>query len=319
MSSTWRALTARLLTPSAKTTSLEVRGFHEKDAAAKKRLETIGARFLGGFRIALESPDVATAGARLDTVDRPYRGFAYEGAAMALAVLDGLVPWGRGRVERFIAGPAARHVYMAHIGIGWAYGRLPRSRWRFITPTDPVLRWLALDGYGFYRAFFQTKRWVGEQHVERDFPWPPEGPADYANRVIDQGIGRAMWFIGGTAVDRVTALISAFPEPRHNDLWSGAGLAATYACGVTEAELRAFWANAGPHQPAVAQAAAFAAKTRVLAGLATEETRMATAVFCGATPEEAAAVTDETLVDLPPDGVVPAFEVWRQRIQKHFV
>jgi len=29
-------------------------------------------------------------------------------------------------------------------------------------------------------------------------------------------------------------------------------------------------------------------------------------------------LTDEALADLPADGVLPAFEIWRQRIQAHW-
>ena len=58
--------------------------------------------------------------ARLDTVPREYRGFAYEGASMALAILDGMLPAGGKRLDRFVTGPAAHQVYTAHVGAGWA-------------------------------------------------------------------------------------------------------------------------------------------------------------------------------------------------------
>jgi hypothetical protein len=57
----------------------------------------------------------------------------------------------------------------------------------------------------------------------------------------------------------------------------------------------------------------------VRAGLVTPHTARAPAVFCGAAPEEAAAVTDAALRDLPRDGRVPGFEVWRRRIANEFV
>ena len=41
---------------------------------------------------------------------------------------------------------------------------------------------------------------------------------------------------------------------------------------------------------------------------------MACRVLCGCSVEEAAAVTESTLDDLPVDGDVPAYEVWRRRI-----
>jgi hypothetical protein len=237
---------------------------------------------------------------------------------MGFAVLDALAPRRHDRVMRFVAGRGRHHVYMAQIGIGWAFARVPRLRWRVISPTDPLLRWLILDGYGFHQAYFRTAKYVHGQFQEPNFPWPGNGYAEYANRVIDQGIGRAMWFVGGTDVDEVARMIGRFRPHRHSDLWSGAGLAATYAGGVDESELERFWFLAGEHRPLVAQASAFAAQARVKSGLVTAHTRTATAVFCGTSPEAAGAVTDEALTDLPADAKLPAFEVWRQRIAGHF-
>src|SRR5207245_1132167 len=84
---------------------------------------------------------------------------------------------------------------------------------------------------------------------------PPGGPQWYADRVIDQGIGRAMWFVGGADADLVATLIDRFPESRRGDLYGGAGLAATYAGGAEEAELRLLADRAGSHRFQVAQGA----------------------------------------------------------------
>jgi hypothetical protein len=113
-------------------------------------------------------------------------------------------------------------------------------------------------------------------------------------------------------------MIDKFPPHRHPDLWSGVGLAASYAGGATEAELRAVWDRAGAHRAAVAQGCAFASKARVRAGHVTSDTRIAAAVFCGSSPESAAAVTDAARVDLPADRDVPSYQAWRQRIAGEF-
>ncbi len=319
MPGAWGLLRRRILTPSIAQTNVERRGFHVKDDASRRLLETVGRQFLTGYRHAVEAGEPAGAEPLLETIERSFRGFAYEGATMGFAMLDALSPLRHDRVPRFLQGRGGDHVYMAQIGVGWAFARLPRIRWRVIAPADPLLRCLVLDGSGSHQASFRTEAYVHRQHQETDFPWPGNGYGRYANRVIDQGIGRAMWFVGGTDVDRVVELIGRFDTRRHSDLWSGAGLAATYAGGVDASELERFWTLAGEHRPAVAQAAAFAAKARVLAGLVTEHTELATSIFCGASPEAAAAVTDEALVELPPDGAaVPAFEVWGARSTGHF-
>jgi enediyne biosynthesis protein E3 len=315
----WRALRRRALTPSVSATRLAERGFHAKDDAARERLEKVGLTFVTGFGYATESRDPAEATAALEGIEVEYRGFGYEGATMGFAIMNGLGLGGGRSVGGFLAAQADQHTYMAHIGIGWAMARLPAFRWRAVAPTDPVLRWLALDGYGFHQAYFHTQRYVREQYQDPAFRWPPEGPAGYANRVIDQGIGRALWFVEGTEVPRVVATINAFPAHRRADLFSGAGLAATYAGGADGTELRAFWHEAGEHQPVVAQACAFAAKARVRADLVTAHTWLATSVFCRTTPPDAAAVTDTALAASSADGELPAFEIWRQHIAAEFV
>ena len=282
-------------------------------------MESVGRSFITGFGYAAQARTPAEAERHLETVAPGFRGFGYEGATMAFTIMDALRLGGGRCVERFLDGRGASHVYMANIGIGWALARLPRLRWRAVLPADPLLHWLALDGYGFHQAYFHTDRYVRERYQRANFPWPVGNPHPYANQAIDQGIGRALWFVEGTDVDRVVATIATFPKHRHGDLFSGAGLAATYAGGVNEAELESFWHHAGDHRPMVAQASAFAAKARVLAGLVTPHTHLATSVFCAMPPEQAAAVTDHALADLPEDGQLPAFEVWRQRIADEFV
>jgi hypothetical protein len=249
----------------------------------------------------------------------PFRGFAYEGATMGFAVRDGL-PGGRGtNVARFLAGRADAHVYMAYVGVGWAMARLPRFRWSRLHAPDPLLRWLVLDGFGFHQAYFRTRQYVHEQYQEPRFPWPADGPQWYVDRVIDQGIGRAMWFVGGADAQHVTDLLDRFPAHRRPDLYSGAGLAATYAGGAGAEELRWFWDHAGDYRPQVAQGSAFAAGARVRAGLVVPHTEVATEVFCGTSAASAWELTERTLPDGPAADGTPAYEVWRQRLADQVV
>lgn len=312
-----RGLRRRILTPNISQTKLDVRGFHVKDEESRTLLETVGSSFLAGYGYAAEGPNISAVEARLETIPIRFRGFAYEGAAMGFAVRDGL-RLGRPRhVPAMLDGRGDGHIYMAYIGVGWAMARLPRFRWGQLCAPDPLLRWLVLDGYGFHQAYFHTEKYVHRQHRHRTFPWPVDGPAEYGGRVIDQGIGRAMWFIGGTDPDRVAEMIAGFPEDRRADLYAGAGLAATYAGGVSESELLRFRERAGDHRAAVAQGSAFAAGARVRAGLVVPHNELAVAVFCGMTPAEAAKVTDATV---PRDqfDAVPAYERWRRAIAAEF-
>ena len=250
---------------------------------------------------------------QLDTIPVRFRGFAYEGASMAFTIRDGL-PFGGGLSTEFLTGPGRPHLYMAYVGIGWAMARLPRFRWPRSDRTDPLLRWLVLDGYGFHQAYFHTRRYVRDQYREPAFPWPAPDPHGYAANAIDQGIGRALWFVGGTDAERVATMIDAFPETRRADLYSGAGLAATYAGGADEDELRTLSHRAGPYRALVAQGSAFAAEARVRAGLLVPHTEEATLVLCGLPAEQSAQITQDVRPEDAVDRDLPAYEAWRQRI-----
>ncbi|GAA0932870.1 DUF1702 family protein [Nonomuraea longicatena] len=319
MASIWRTLRRRILTPDDAETTLGRRGFHRKSAQAQERLETVGRTFLRGYAAAMQARTPAEVEADLEKLPDWQRGFAYEGAGMGLAVLDGL-PFGRSdHVQRFLRRPLGdSYRYLVYVGIGWAMARLPRFRWPKPHTLDPVLVPLVLDGYGFHQAYFNTARYVGAQYREAAFPWPGGAHGAYADKSIDQGIGRALWFVGGTDPERVADLIEAFPAARRGDLYSGTGLAATYAGGVEEKELRALLARAAEHRGELAQACAFAADARARAGIVPEHTAAATRVFCGTTPEEVARIAGE-LRPSGPEGDLPAYEVWRRRLATRFV
>jgi hypothetical protein len=326
----------RVLGISPEETSFARRGFRCDSDAVRERLEEVGRCFVHGYLRALETDGGEALAARLDAeVARDFQGFAYEGTGMALALLDFLTPWRRGRLRRFLVGPGWQHVYIVHIGAGWALARLPIPVHRLLAGLHPVLCWLALDGYGFHQGFFHWPQAVLRQQVPRRL----EG---YARRAFDQGVGRSLWFVEGADPARIAADVGAFPAARRSDLWAGVGLACCYAGGVDRGTLSALRLAAGTSRPALAQGVAFAAQARLWAGNPTPDTSLACAVICGMSAEAAAAVTDSAL----PDGIswpeapgldgfrqagngsasvaaagdpeVPAFELWRQRIQRHF-
>lgn len=315
--SAWQKLRRNVLTPDIAETTIEVRGFHVKDESARIRLEKVGSSFLAGFGEAAESAGPAQlAGPLTAAVETDYQGFAYEGAAMAYGIRDAMAV----RRHDYVAGMLDRHdehVYMAYVGVGWAMARLPRPFWRRLHAPDPLLRWLVLDGYGFHQAYFHTARYVHRAEREQSIAWPGD-PGNYAVRAIDQGIGRATWFVAGTDPRVLLRYFATFAPERHADLFAGAGLAATYAGGATDEELRLLRDGAGEHRGDLAQGSAFAAAARLRAGLLTEHNERATRILCGTGARAAAEVTDEARRDLPGDGPVPAFEVWRRRITDAF-
>src|ERR1700681_1264342 len=295
-------------------TSFARRRFRGEAGPVRDRLERVGQTFVQGYHAALADDRPAPLGERIDaTVERDFRGFAYEGAGMALALLDTLIPGRRDRLARFLAGPADAQTYIVHVGAGWVMGRLPVSPARYLARlADPLLRWLALDGYGFHEGFFHWPRSVARQEVPRRLH-------GYARRGFDQGLGRSLWFVDGADVERLPRTIGAFPESRQPDLWGGLGLACGYAGGRTQAEVLALLAAADSYAPQFAQGVTFAAKARQRAGNPTAQTELACQAVWGLTAADAAAVSDEAFRDLPPDRPgEPAFEIWRRRIQDVF-
>ncbi len=308
-------ISRRLLGISPAETSFTKRGFRYDTGDLRERLEEVGRCFVFGYHAALAEDRPEPLAEKLEAIALELRGFSYEGAAMGLAVLDALTPWRRGRLTAFLRGPAEAHVYIAVIGSGWALARLPFPIERLRVRFDPILDWLVFDGYGFHQGYFHWPRTIVNQEVPRRI-------SGYALRVFDQGVGRSLWFVEGAGVERIAARVRAFPAQRRPDLWSGVGLACAYAGGVPRATVEDLKAAADGHAPHLAQGAAFAAKSRTRAGNLIPHTDLACQVICGMSAVEASAVTDEARVEPHMEGArsqgVPAFELWRRRIQQRF-
>ncbi|MFL5963746.1 MAG: DUF1702 family protein [Gaiellaceae bacterium] len=286
-------------------TELARRGFASCPARVRQQLELHGASFVHGYHAALAHGAGDELRAELELVDSAERGFAYEGAAMALALLD-LLLRGR-RIGAFLAGSADRHVYMVHVGCGWALARLHRRPWGHL-PLDPLLRWLALDGYGFHEAYFSTDRVVRERR-------PPRRLRGGERAVFDQGVGRALWFVCAADAVCIADTISSFEPERRADLWSGVGLAATYAGAVDDVSLRRLATLAGVYRADAAQGAAFAAGARVRAGNVVPHVARGCEALAGAGVTELAELTDRALAEIGPGDSAAHYERWRAAIR----
>jgi enediyne biosynthesis protein E3 len=290
-------------------TTFARRGFRGNNASTRQRLEQVGRVFVMGYHTALDGAQSGELALQLNGVDLEFRGFAFEGAAMGLTLLDQLSLRRRDRLQTFLEGSGAPHAYMIHVGAGWAFARLQRHVERASERMDSLLRWLAIDGYGFHEGYFRWRRYLGRRAN-------PARLSGYGRRVFDQGFGRSLWFVEGAEVDRVNTTIAAFPPTRHADLWSGVGLASAYVGGIDRAALETLRAMAEPHASHLVQGAAFAAKARQRAANPAPQTELACAVLCGMSADVVAAITDIALESLPSDNAEPAYEVWRQRIRE---
>lgn len=274
---------------------------------AWERFQPVAHSLVAGYHATLEDSRLPTLMPRLNAVPPEFRGFAYEGAGMALAALDIVAPW-KNRLREFVAGAGGPYIYPVYVGAGLALARLKRRPERYLGRLDPVLGWVIVDGYGFHEGFFAMRRYVDEHSV-------PARLSGYARGVFDQGLGRAIWFSRGAVVDRVIATVEGFHPTRHAELWSGVGLACAYGGGVDRVSLEAVRAAAGPYRAQLARGAATAAMGRERAGNQAAHTDTACEVFCGVSSTDAARIAIGAMEDLPADGAEPAYEVWRQRTQ----
>lgn len=270
----------------------EITSFLGGDTEGWRHLERAVRSAVGGYHAVLDGSRLSDLVPRLDATPNDLRGYAYEGAAMGLTGLDCFIP-GSTRFADYLAGPAAAHAYMAHIGAGEALARLGRRPEAFLSRlADPVLRWLVMDGYGFHEGFFKPARHVVEQRV-------PGHLSPYATRVFDQGIGRSVWFRSGADVPLIASTLAAFAADRQADLWLGVGVACGYVGGIDRDAVVALRAAAGSHADRLGVGAAFTAKGRHRAGNLVPDGEIACDVLCGGlTSRQAAALVDRAFADV---------------------
>jgi hypothetical protein len=300
----------RLLNIAPEEVTFARRRFRVPRESVRRRLERVGESFLHGYHAALAGVDPEVLTARLSDVELEFRGFAYEGAAMAIDLLDQLAPWRKPRLPAFLDGPGGPHIYMAHVGVGWSMARLPLRLEHRLSRLDPLLRWLALDGYGFHEGYFHWPQYADGK------TWPKR-LSRYGLRAFDQGLGRSLWFVGGADPDWITKALAVFPESRRANLWSGVGLACAYAGGADAWEIKRLRVAANVYYSHLAQGAVFAAGARSHAGNPAEHTELACQLLCDLTAQAAAAVSDETQLHAQ-EGSEPAYEVWRRLIRMRF-
>jgi len=294
-----------LFSISMEETTFARQGFYRGSQQAQEKLYRVVCAFLQGYHAALEDDHFEVLLPRLQTIDTEFRGFAFEGAAMELAFLDWFFPWKR-RLQAFLQGPGANHIYELHIGAGWTLGRLPRSATSLMRQFDPLLGWLVIDGYGFHQGFFSGRRFLQDQML-------PPGLSGYALRVFDQGLGRSLWFVKGADASQIITNVKSFPPFRQGDLWSGIGVACAYAGGGENEAIQALCDSAGPYRPYLALGAAFAAMARKRAGNGVTHTDLTCEMFSGLPCDEVVRLAHESSYGLPRNQF--AYEIWRDRVR----
>jgi hypothetical protein len=286
-----------------------------------RRKEEVAGAFLAGFHGALEEAAPASLAGRLAAVAAELRGFAFEGAGLGLTLRD-LFAVRRRRFADFAAGAGRQHAYMMHVGAGLALGRSPLPAAMQLARLDPLLRWAAADGYGFYEGLARQPARLGRR-------LPPRRLSGYARRAFDVGLGRSLWFTRQAEVGPLAAVVASFPQDRQPDFWSGLGIASAYTGWMGAGTLVRLRAAAGRFRPQLCQGAALSAWARRQAGNPTEETDLACRVLCDMPAERVAELAGEAFAGLlgtaeaddpggPGEQAEPPFEVWRRRVRLRF-
>jgi hypothetical protein len=309
LSSSW--LRKLVFSISTKEASFSKLGFRCSDVSLQKRLEGIAIVFVENYNLAVSCNSIDCLGKQLNEIDKDMRGFAFEGAAMGLAVADFFMFWQPSKVKAFLSGPAQEYDFLVHVGVGWAIARLKMNVDKALSNLDPLIGWLAIDGYGFHEGFFSFPKYVDQHFL-------PSHISGYVARAFDQGLGRSIWFVEGADIEKIPKTVSAFPEHRHADLWSGVGLACAYAGIRDKQELEKLKSAAGKYKANLAQGAIFAAMARQKANNLAEHTNLTCQVFCGLSGDLAAKLSNDFRIGVSANNNEPAYEVWRQRIQAKF-
>ena len=228
-------LKKRLLTIPSEACSFERRGFAACDVELRAHLEQIIDALLEGYHLALELDDHDRLVAQLEqNLDKHRVGFAFEGVGLYLALRD-LLPGGRSdHLTSFVNQAGHRYDYVAAIGAGFALARLPWGRCmlrRYRRKLEPTLAWCVADGYGFHQGIFHHAMFV--DRCAR----PPRCIPEYDCAPFDSGLGRSLWWVKGAAPAEIQKTILRFPESRQPELWSGIGVACSFAGGVSQDDL----------------------------------------------------------------------------------
>lgn len=262
-----------------------------------------------GYNITLENSSPSVLVPRLEAVEPALHGFAYEGAAMGLGVLDIIAP-GKHRVAAFATGQGAHHMATVYVGFGLSLARLRRRPEEYLKQLDPVLGWVVVDGYGFHEGFFARRRSIDKQ-------LRPAHLSANGRELFDQGLGRSIWFSSGAGIALVAEIISSFEPDRQANLWTGAAMACSFAGGTDRAGLEQLRRSAGANRLRLRWAAAAAAWTRDLAGNPTPHTDQACEVLAEISSSDAARVLEKARAELAGNSVPASYRTWRETcIQK---
>lgn len=187
-----------------------------------ERVSNARAAFLQGFDQALKaSPEILPKLLQDEPFQR--RGFALEGAAMALTLIDEFSPAPQNQLNVFLNGRSTEEHILSAIGVGWASARLGKPFDWLPTALDSNFIAAVVDGYGFHQGFFHPQRFTC-----RGFPMRESELSTF----YDIGLGRALWFVHVGHIETIARTIDRFLPERRKQLWRGVGTACAFTGSI---------------------------------------------------------------------------------------
>ena len=306
----------RLLKIRPKEAGFKARGFDACDPAVSRKLEQMLESFIGGYNLAVETPEKDELSRRLYAAyDSHHVGFAFEGVGLYLAMLDMLIPGKPYRLDSYFKGAGEHHDFIVAVGAGFAIARIPwglRAMDRYLRTLDPLIAWCVPCGYGFHEGFFHHRKFVDGAQA------PPASLSPLGRQLFDSGLGRSIWWVKGADPLKIRAAIDRFPEDRRAELWAGIGIAACYAGGVGSTELQAIMELSRPYLPDLLSGLPFAARLRQKAGNYSDTTELACRIMLDRTTDEVAdlaeAAADAVRGQVLGSGITEAYALLRRHL-----
>lgn len=151
-------------------------------------LDRIVDSFQIGYRAARDTLSTVTLAADFSRIDEEHRGFVFEGAAMAL--LELCTPLRPRRFRRLLAA-APLHVYLLHVGAGWA-GSIPKCRRARVPGARSGAAMAGARRRRFSRRLFRQRE---RSQARRSSP----SPVALRRTHVRPGLGRSLRFTADEA------------------------------------------------------------------------------------------------------------------------
>jgi hypothetical protein len=262
--------------------------------------------FQRGFVCSLKERSITLETACAAVSDNRQIGVFIEGAAMASYLMDLVTPWKKNRWQRLLTAVGDLYPIQLYLGMGMAISQANQPLKRHLEHLDPLLRPFVVDGFGFHSAYFRG----GD--VSSDALNDCKG---HLRRVLDQGIGRSIWFASAGNPETIISKLASIPNRRHRDLWIGLGVAAAFAGGADHRQLTTLAAHAGRHRSSLAQGAAFAAYVRNLSGHSAAHTNAACKIFCSLESTEVAKIVESAFRRIRASKRSRAHDDWQMKVR----